>query len=117
MVGMDLTVAGTAMGTVAYMSPDHARGEQTDARTDLFSLGTVLYQMATGTVPFPGDTTAVVFDAILNREPAPATQVNSTIPESLGRVVEKALEKDREMRYQTATDLRTDLLRVKRDLD
>jgi non-specific serine/threonine protein kinase len=117
MAGRDLTVAGTAMGTVAYMSPEQARGQLTDARTDLFSLGTVLYQMATGAVPFPGDTTAVVFDAILNREPAPAAQVNSAIPESLGRVIEKALEKDREMRYQTATDLRTDLLRVKRDLD
>ena len=115
--GPDLTMPGTAMGTVAYMSPEQARGQLTDARTDLFSLGTVLYQMATGTVPFKGDTTAVVFDAILNRDPQPVTQVNSAMPESLGRVIEKALEKDRELRYQSATDLRTDLVRVKRDLD
>jgi serine/threonine protein kinase/Tfp pilus assembly protein PilF len=115
--GADLTLPGTAMGTVAYMSPEQARGQLTDARTDLFSLGTVLYQMATGTLPFNGDTSAVVFDAILNREPLPANQINSALPESLGRVIEKALEKDRAMRYQTATDLRTDLLRIKRDLD
>jgi len=113
----DLTLPGTAMGTVAYMSPEQARGQLTDARTDLFSLGTVLYQMATGTLPFKGDTSAVVFDAILNREPLPLNQINSALPESVGRVIEKALEKDRAMRYQTATDLRTDLIRIKRDLD
>ena len=113
----DLTVPGTAMGTVAYMSPEQARGQLTDARTDLFSLGTVLYQMATGTLPFKGDTSAVVFDAILNREPLPVNQINSALPESVARVIEKALEKDRAMRYQTATDLRTDLIRIKRDLD
>jgi len=115
--GPDLTLPGTAMGTVSYMSPEQARGQLTDARTDLFSLGTVLYQMATGTLPFKGDTSAVVFDAILNREPLPLNQVNSALPESVGRVIEKALEKDRAMRYQTATDLRTDLIRIKRDLD
>jgi serine/threonine protein kinase/Tfp pilus assembly protein PilF len=115
--GPDLTLPGTAMGTVAYMSPEQARGQLTDARTDLFSLGTVLYQMATGALPFKGDTTAVVFDAILNREPLPVNQINSAVPESVGRVVEKALEKDRAMRYQTATDLRTDLIRIRRDLD
>ncbi|MDQ3069130.1 MAG: protein kinase [Acidobacteriota bacterium] len=115
--GLDLTVPGTAMGTVAYMSPEQARGQLTDARTDLFSLGTLLYQMATGAVPFKGDTTAVVFDAILNRDPVPIAQINGALPGSLGRVIEKALEKDREMRYQSATDLRTDLARTRRDLD
>lgn len=112
-----LTVPGTTMGTVSYMSPEQARGQLTDARTDLFSLGTVLYQMATGMLPFQGETAAVVFDAILNREPVAVTQRNTTLPESFGRVVERALDKDRELRHQTASELRTDLLRVKRDLD
>ena len=115
--GVDLTKPGTAMGTVAYMSPEQARGELTDARTDLFSLGTVLYQMAGGMLPFKGDTHAIVFDAILNREPASLGDLNPNLPASFVRVVEKALEKDRELRYQTATDLRTDLIRVKRDLE
>jgi non-specific serine/threonine protein kinase len=112
-----LTMPGTAMGTVAYMSPEQARGELTDARTDLFSLGAVLYQMAAGVLPFKGDTTAVVFEAILNRDPVPVTQLNSAVPDALSRAIEKALEKDREMRYQSATDLRTDLIRIRRDLD
>ena len=116
-VQADLTMPGTAMGTVAYMSPEQARGQLTDARTDLFSLGTVLYQMATGSMPFKGDTSAVVFDAILNRDQAPVAHLNPSIPDALARIVEKALEKDRDMRYQSATDLRTDLVRVKRDLD
>jgi non-specific serine/threonine protein kinase len=113
----DLTVPGAALGTVAYMSPEQARGQTADTRTDLFSLGTVLYQLATGSSPFQGDTTAVIFDAILNRDPAPATQVNPVLPAELGRILDKALEKDRNLRYQGAMDLKTDLSRLKRDLD
>ena len=113
----DLTTPGTAMGTVAYMSPEQARGQLTDARTDLFSLGAVLYQLATAALPFKGDTDAVVFDAILNRTPAPVTQINGAVPEALSRVIEKALERDRDLRYQSATELRTDLFRIRRDLD
>jgi len=112
-----LTEPGSAMGTIAFMSPEQARGQLTDARTDLFSLGTVLYQLATGQLPFPGDTTAVVFDAILNRDPVPAGHINATVPQELGRILDKALEKDRALRYQSATELKTDLLRLKRDLD
>jgi serine/threonine protein kinase/tetratricopeptide (TPR) repeat protein len=113
----ELTMPGTAVGTVSYMSPEQARGQLTDARTDLFSLGTVLYQMATGTPPFPGDTSAVIFEAILNRDPAPISQLNPDMPPELNRILGKALEKDRNLRYQTATDLKTDLLRLKRDMD
>ncbi len=113
----DLTAVGTAVGTVAYMSPEQARGQLTDARTDLFSLGTVIYQMATGVIPFPGDTSAVIFDAILNRDPVPVAQVNPALPADLNRILEKALEKDRTLRYQSATDLKTDLARLRRDLE
>ena len=105
------------MGTVSYMSPEQARGQLTDARTDLFSLGTVLYQAATGTLPFPGETSAVVFDAILNREPVPLSQAKPALPAELGRILARALEKDRNLRYQTANDLKTELLRLKRDTD
>ena len=113
----DLTSAGTAMGTVSYMSPEQARGQLTDARTDLFSIGTVIYQMATGVLPFQGETSAVVFDAILNRVPAPLTRVTPGAPAELERIVDKALDKDRALRHQSATDLKTDLVRLRRSLD
>ena len=112
-----LTSAGQTIGTIAYMSPEQARGEITDARTDLFSLGTVLYQMATGFLPFQGDTSALVFDAILNREPMAPHQHNASLPAEFGRIIGQALEKDRDLRFQSATDLKTGLKRLKRDLD
>ncbi len=115
--GGELTTPGTTLGTMSYMSPEQARGQFTDCRTDLFSLGTVFYQMATGILPFQGDTAAVIYEAILNRDPAPIQQVNPSLPAGFARIVEKALEKDRDLRYQTATELKTDLLRLKRDLD
>jgi serine/threonine protein kinase/Tfp pilus assembly protein PilF len=115
--GADLTAAGTVFGTVQFMSPEQARGLATDARTDLFSLGAILYQMATGDRAFEGDTQAVVFDAILNREPRPLEDANPAMPASLGPILEKALEKDRSLRYQTATELKTDLLRMRRKLE
>ena len=99
------------------MSPEQARGQLTDTRTDLFSIGTVLYQMATGVLPFQGDTSAVVYEAILNRDPKPVAEVNAVLPPAFARIVDKALEKDRSLRYQTATDIKTDLVRLKRDLD
>lgn len=112
-----LTSPGSAIGTIMYMSPEQARGGLVDARTDLFSLGTVLYQMATGTLPFSGDTSAVIFDSILNREPMPVDMVNSGLPREFGRIIEKTLEKDRNLRCQSATELKTDLIRLKRDLE
>jgi len=112
-----LTSPGLALGTVAYMSPEQARGEPLDARTDLFSLGAVLYEIASGHRAFPGDTSAVIFDGILNRTPAPLATRNPVHPPQLDAILGKALEKDRELRYQTAGELRSDLKRLKRDLD
>jgi len=113
----ELTKAGTLVGTVSYMSPEQARAQLTDARTDIFSLGAVMYQVATGTLPFQGDSSAVIFDRILNHDPAPAHQIKPDLPAELTRILGKALEKDRTLRYQSATDLKTDLLRLKRDTD
>jgi non-specific serine/threonine protein kinase len=116
-VGNELTQPGIAVGTISYMSPEQARGQLVDARTDLFSTGTVLYQLATGTLPFQGETSAVIFDAILNRDPAPAGEVNPALPAEFVRILDKCMEKDRNLRCQTATELKTDLSRLRRDLE
>jgi serine/threonine protein kinase/Tfp pilus assembly protein PilF len=112
-----LTSPGSSVGTVAYMSPEQARGEELDARSDLFSLGVVLYEMATGSLPFSGSSVAVIFDGILNSAATPATKLNPRLPAVLENIFVKTLEKDADLRYQTASELRADLKRIKRDLD
>src|SRR6202030_1887338 len=112
-----LTSPGSAVGTIAYMSPEQARARELDARTDLFSFGAVLYEMVTGQLPFRGDSTATVFESILNRAPVPVVRINPEVPTKLQEIIDKALEKDRNLRYQHAAEIRADLQRLRRDVE